>query len=103
MYSDGCEQHLPIPLCQPRGAVSLLIEAQRSLLTSHNCSVRSRFPAERRGYGLVESRLARTALRLVCSRSIGRGCSSVAERPGNREVGGSIPFSFSATSSLVEH
>ena len=47
--------------------------------------------------GFFESWLARTALRLrvfrVCQEI--RGYGSVAERPGNREVRGSIPFSFS--------
>lgn len=38
----------------------------------------------------------------ACSADVRRSCSSVAERPGNREVEGSIPFGFtSTTSSLV--
>ena len=49
-------------LREPLGAVS-----QRSLLTSRNCFVTSRIPAERPVHGLVESWLARTALRHVCS------------------------------------
>ena len=36
-------------------------------LTNYNCSATSRVPAERPGHGLLESRLAHTALRLVCS------------------------------------
>ena len=36
-------------------------------LTNHNCSATSRVPAERPGHGLLESRLAHTALRPVCS------------------------------------
>jgi hypothetical protein len=40
------------------------------LLTNHESFVTSRLPAERRGYGLVESRLAHTALRLACSAAV---------------------------------
>src|SRR5215467_1692765 len=75
--------------------------ADTLLLTSHDCSVTSCVPAERTGRGLVESRLAHTALRFVCSAfDRSRLCNGQAGQPVGE---GSSPFSFSATSSWVEH
>jgi hypothetical protein len=93
------------PLRQGEAKASQVVQYRPLLSTQYTSAHLQRFNSagfehllrsRRHVSGLAETRLARSALRSRVPRLLNRGCSSVEEHPEIREVGGSIPFSFSS-------